>query len=254
MSKENETSAERKRNKSYVMKKSKEYAEAIAARIDNEEDKATIIRALSLSEEETPNANPAASRRRPVGTNMKRWVPENDEERAAISQILNELLTEYRKPAAETDEEVAQRFSDYYDRCAEEGRTPVWEEACLSTGYTVATLDAWATGEQPGLSYLSRDLVKKARAFQQAFDAKLVVNGKMNFLAYCFRSKCYYGMRDNAPLPVAPRNPLGNSYVSEKQLEERYMQGLNAPEYEDKTVGRGRKRKQDSDETLSADE
>ena len=57
-----------------------------------------------------------------------------------------------------------------------------------------------------------------------------------NFLAYCFRSKCYYGMRDNAELPETTRNPMGEANLTPKQLQERYLQGMRESDYEDKTV------------------
>ena len=63
-----------------------------------------------------------------------------------------------------------------------------------------------------------------------------VVAGKMNFLAYCFRAKCYYGMRDNAELPETTRNPMGEANLTPKQLQERYLQGMRESDYEDKTV------------------
>lgn len=224
----------------YVGTKGKQYAEAIAAQIKDEEKKAVVIEALTLSEEDMPDTNPAVvmtKKGKPSkhGANLKRWTPENDEDRAFVKQLLLELLTEYRRPAVTSDEELAERFSDYYDRCAREGRTPTWEEACLSTGYSAGRLDAWELGVEPGIGIMSREIVKKAKAFQQGFDAKLVVAGRMNFLAYCYRSKVYYGMRDNTELPVERSNPLGNANLTPKQLQERYLQGLNAPEYEDKT-------------------
>lgn len=218
----------------YARKRAKEYAESVAERID-EKDKATIINALTLPEKEMPDA----ALRRPGNKGeylpSRVWTPENDDDRAFVSQILRELLTEFRKPMVKDDDEMAERISDYYDRCANEGRTPVWEEVCLSLGYGLQKVNAIIHGTEPGFSSLSPEILKKAKDFQQSFDAKLVVAGKMNFLAYCFRAKCYYGMRDNAELPESTRNPLGEANLTPKQLQERYMQGLKPDEYEDKT-------------------
>ena len=225
---------------SYAKRKATEYAVEIAERIPDDESKQAIIKALDVPEENMPARDPKypTHKKPPVGTNPRRWSPETDEDRALVSQMLHELLTEYRKPPVRNDEELAQRFSDYYIQCAEEGRTPVWEEACLSTGYTAGSLWRWECGIERGFTDFSGDLVKKAKAFQQGFDAKLVTAGKMNFLAYCFRSKVYYGMRDNAELPESTRNPLGEANLTPKQLQERYMQGLKPEEYEDKTGGK----------------
>lgn len=226
---------EQKPPASYARKRAVQYAESVAERVD-EKDKATIINALTLPEEDMPDARvykKTTDRTKYLPTKV--WTPENDEERAFVSQILRELLTEFRKPVVKDDDEMAERISDYYDRCANEGRTPVWEEVCLSLGYGLQKVNAIIHGTEPGFSSLSGEILKKAKDFQQSFDAKLVVAGKMNFLAYCFRAKCYYGMRDNAELPESTRNPLGEANLTPKQLQERYMQGLKPDEYEDKT-------------------
>ena len=222
---------------SYARKRAVEYAESVAERVD-EKDKATIINALTLSEEDMPDARQyKKTTDRTKYLPSKVWTPENDEERAFVSQILRELLTEFRKPVVKDDDEMAERISDYYDRCANEGRTPVWEEVCLSLGYGFQKVNAIIHGTEPGFTNITAEILKKAKDFQQSFDAKLVVAGKMNFLAYCFRAKCYYGMRDNAELPESTRNPLGEANLTPKQLQERYMQGLKPEEYEDKTGG-----------------
>lgn len=219
----------------YARKRAVQYAESIAERVD-EKDKATIINALTLPEADMPDARQyKKTTDRTKYLPSKVWTPENDDERAFVSQILRELLTEFRKPVVKDDDEMAERISDYYDRCANEGRTPVWEEVCLSLGYGLQKVNAIIHGTEPGFSSLTCEILKKAKDFQQSFDAKLVVAGKMNFLAYCFRAKCYYGMRDNAELPESTRNPLGEANLTPKQLQERYMQGLKPDEYEDKT-------------------
>ena len=219
----------------YARKRAVEYAESVAKRVD-EKDKATIISALTLPEEDMPDA---ALRRKTDRTKYlptKVWTPENDEERAFVSQILRELLTEFRKPTVKDDDEMAERISDYYDRCANEGRTPVWEEVCLSLGYGLQRVNAIIHGTERGFTEITPEILKKAKDFQQSFDAKLVVAGKMNFLAYCFRAKCYYGMRDNAELPETTRNPMGEANLTPKQLRERYLQGMRESDYEDKTT------------------
>lgn len=226
---------ERHAPNNYARKRAVEYAESVAERVD-EKDKATIINALTLPEKDMPDA--ALRRKSDKGKYLptKVWTPENDDERAFVSQILRELLTEFRKPTVKDDDEMAERISDYYDRCANEGRTPVWEEVCLSLGYGLKKVNAIIHGEERGFTAITPQILEKAKDFQQSFDAKLVVAGKMNFLAYCFRAKCYYGMRDNAELPETTRNPMGEANLTPKQLQERYLQGMRESDYEDKTI------------------
>lgn len=220
----------------YARKRAVEYAESVAERVD-EKDKAAIVNALTLPEKDMPDARQyKKTTDRTKYLPSKVWTPENDNERAFVSQILRELLTEFRKPTVKDDDEMAERISDYYDRCANEGRTPVWEEVCLSLGYGLQKVNAIIHGTERGFTAITPEILKKAKDFQQSFDAKLVVAGKMNFLAYCFRAKCYYGMRDNAELPETTRNPMGEANLTPKQLQERYLQGMRESDYEDKTI------------------
>ena len=65
------------------------------------------------------------------------------------------------------------------------------------------------------------EIIKKAKSFLQSFDAKLVICGQLNFLAYCFRAKNYYGMVDKREVEVASnRDPLGER-MSLEELEAR---------------------------------
>ena len=40
----------------------------------------------------------------------RRFTPETDEDRALVSQLLNEALTEYRQPRVKSDDELAKRI------------------------------------------------------------------------------------------------------------------------------------------------
>ena len=132
----------------YARKRAVEYAESVAERVD-EKDKAAIVNALTLPEEDMPDARQyKKTTDRAKYLPSKVWTPENDDERAFVSQILRELLTEFRKPTVKDDDEMAERISDYYDRCANEGRTPVWEEVCLSLGYGLKKVNAIIHGEE----------------------------------------------------------------------------------------------------------
>ena len=66
-------------------------------------------------------------------------------------------------------------------------------------------------------------IIKKAKDFLKTFDAKLVITGKMNFLAYCFRAKNYYGMADKSEVVLTPNNPLGGARDT-KALEAQYIE------------------------------
>ena len=152
----------------------------------------------------------------------RRFVPETDEDKALVSQLIGEVLTEYRQPKVRSDEELQERLDDYFKRCAKNGQTPTVEEMCMSTGWTIQRVKDWEYGMNKGFSQETKAIIKKAKNFMQTFDAKLVISGKMNFLAYCFRAKNYYGMRDQQDLAFIQPNPLGE-ITDPETLQRKYL-------------------------------
>lgn len=147
----------------------------------------------------------------------------SDEDRALVSQLLTEVLVEYRQPKVKSDEELKERINDYYERCAQTGQTPTVEELYLSTGYAISTVKDWEYGRHKGFSPETAAIIKKAKGFMQTFDAKLVVSGKLNFLAYCFRAKNYYGMVDKQEMVLTPNQPQIEGLTPE-QLQRKYIE------------------------------
>lgn len=95
--------------------------------------------------------------------------------------------------------------------CAATGQIPTVEEMAMCTGYSQATIWDWENGRNHGFSTETSAIIKKAKDFLKTFDAKLVISGKLNFLAYCFRAKNYYGMVDKKEYVLEPRNPMGDA-------------------------------------------
>ena len=147
----------------------------------------------------------------------------SDEDRALVSQLLTEALVEYRQKKVKSDEERKERINDYYYRYAETGQTPTVEELYLSTGYAISTVKDWESGRHKGFSPATAAIIKKAKGFMQTFDAKLVVSGKLNFLAYCFRAKNYYGMVDKQEMVLTPNQPQIEGLTPE-QLQQKYIE------------------------------
>ena len=145
-----------------------------------------------------------------------------DEDRALVRKLLDEVLVEYRKPKVKSDEELAERLHDYFVRCAESGQIPTVEEMCMSTGYSYSTCYDWEVGRNKGFSSETSNIIKKAKEMLKTFDAKLVISGKLNFLAYCFRAKNYYGMVDKQEMVVTP-NVNNDSDYSADDIRRRYL-------------------------------
>jgi hypothetical protein len=147
---------------------------------------------------------------------------QTEEDRQLVKKLLDEVLVEYRQPKVKSDEELAQRLNDYFQRCAENGQIPTVEEMCMSTGYTYWTCYDWETGKNKGFSSETSQIIKKAKEMLKTFDAKLVISGKLNFLAYCFRAKNYYGMVDKQEMVVTP-NVNNDSDYNAEDIRARYL-------------------------------
>lgn len=148
-------------------------------------------------------------------------VIQNDEDRQLVSKLLGEVLTEYKKPKVKSDEELQARLNDYFQHCAETGQIPTVEEMAMSTGYCQSTIWDWEVGRKGGFTGSTGEIIKKAKEFLKTFDAKLVISGKLNFLAYCFRAKNYYGMSDKSEYVISPATQSENDYSAE-DIAKRY--------------------------------
>lgn len=154
--------------------------------------------------------------------NSKAGIIQTNEDRQLVTQLLNEVLIEYKQEKVKSDEELAARLSDYFDRCSKSGQVPTVEEMCMCTGYSQSTVWDWETGRNKGFSDSTSEIIKKAKGFLKTFDAKLVVSGKLNFLAYCFRAKNYYGMTDKTEYVLTPNTRNENDYDAD-EIRNRYL-------------------------------
>lgn len=156
--------------------------------------------------------------------NNKKELVKTEQQRAIARQLLRETLEAYRQPKVKSDEELAQRISDYFAKCAETGQIPTVEEMALSTGYSISTVWDWEVGRNKGFSPETSEIIKKAKDFMKSFDAKLVTSGALNFLTYCFRAKNYYGMVEKSEVVLTP-NPMGDG-SDPKAIADKYRDTL----------------------------
>lgn len=153
---------------------------------------------------------------------------QTEEDRQFVAKLLTEVLTEYTRPRVKNDEELQERLSDYFDRCAANGQTPTVEEMCMSTGFGHSYINDIECGRRKGFSPDTAVIIKKAKNFMATFDAKLAVSGKMNFLAYCFRAKNYYGMVDKQEHVITPTTGEEKE-LDREDIMKRYMLDENQP-------------------------
>ena len=152
---------------------------------------------------------------------QSKMAVETADDKKLVTTLLTEVLVEHKQPKVQNDEELAERFNDYFQRCATRGQIPTVEEMCMSTGYAQSTIWDWENGRRQGFSNSTAEIIKKAKDVLKTFDAKLVISGKLNFLAYCFRAKNYYGMVDKQEMVVTP-NVNNDSDYSKDDIMARY--------------------------------
>ena len=138
----------------------------------------------------------------PVIANTKLMGFEDDEEKSVfIATTINEIMEYYDAKPVKSSEEAEERIAQYFIRCAQKGIRPTVEEMSLALGVTRQTLHKWENGQ---LLTVRGDVIKKAKEIIATFDAKAVINNKMNPVTYFFRAKNYYGMRDQQEVVLTP--------------------------------------------------
>ena len=146
----------------------------------------------------------------------------SEEDRVLVGKLLTEVLVEHKKEKVKSDEELATRINDYFKHCATTGQVPTVEEMAMCTGYSISTVWDWEVGRNKGFSSDTSEIIKKAKDVLKTFDAKLVISGKLNFLAYCFRAKNYYGMVDKAEYVLTPNQKQESDYDAD-EISKRYL-------------------------------
>lgn len=159
--------------------------------------------------------------------NTKVATPQNDESRAMVSQLLSEVAVAARMPKVRSDDELAQRFEQYFDHCASNGIVPTIEEMYLYTGYSIGSVTNWLEGKH-GFSQHTASIVRRARDFVQASDAKLAISGKIDKILYIFRGKNFYSMTDSVKLDITQTSISEGKSVEE--LQEIYAKSVPSEE------------------------
>ena len=148
--------------------------------------------------------------------NTKVATPQNDESRAMVSQLLSEVSVAARMPKVRNDEELALRFEQYFDYCSTNGIVPTIEEMYLYTGYSIGSVTNWLEGKH-GFSQHTASIVRRARDFVQASDAKLAISGKMDKVLYIFRGKNFYSMTDSVKIDLTQASQTEGKSIQELQ-------------------------------------
>ena len=134
-----------------------------------------------------------------------------------MGAIVAECSRDFRQPVVKTDEECVERLTDFFMRYAESGGLPTVEKMCLCLGADIRTVADWQNGTK---GENRAQILKRAKNVLASIDADLVLKGHINPVAYIFRAKNYYGMKDQQDVVVQAKNIFGAD-VDRKEIERR---------------------------------
>ena len=123
-----------------------------------------------------------------------------DARRMALKNVMRFLpMTTKLEPItgfAEDDDKCAERIADFFEICTNEDITPTYELLGIYLGIARSTLNEWEQKRYKCITDTRAAMIHRAKETLAAYDAQLVVAGLMKETTYIFRSKNYYGMRD----------------------------------------------------------
>ena len=138
-------------------------------------------------------------------------------EMTSLATYVAECSRDFRQPPVKTDEECLERLTDFFLRYAEAGGLPTVEKMCLCLGIDYWSLRDWQNGTK---GETRAQIVKRAKSILASIDGDLVLKGMINPVAYIFRAKNYYGMKDQQDVVVQAKNIFGAD-VDRREIERR---------------------------------
>lgn len=132
--------------------------------------------------------------------------PDADDKAVYINKTVNELASLFYKEQPQTDQELAERFEEYFQYCAQTGTTPLLEKMALFVGIPYIKLEDWRTGKKLGTGPRCQEICTKAKDICYAFEAQAAMDNKINPVVYIYRSKAHFGYKDNPDVVLAVSN------------------------------------------------
>lgn len=165
------------------------------------------------------NENKPVKRKRPGAGNHKpaNMIDKSKLPPEEMRAIVAECSRDFARPIVKTDEECLERLTDYFMYYAQNGGLPTVEAMCLCLGTTIQTVSEWGQGTKGNAR---AEMIKRAKNVLAAIDANMVLKGMINPVAYIFRAKNYYGMKDQQDVVVQAKNIFGAD-VDRQEIERR---------------------------------
>lgn len=131
-------------------------------------------------------------------------IEQDDDKRKFLAKAIHNNLEFFNVGLnpVKSDEELCERLNWYFARCEETQQLPTVEKMANCIGYHRSTLHDWMNKRRQGFSVATADIIKKAFQILAALDAELAQEGKIQPVVYFFRSKNFYGMKDQQDVVV----------------------------------------------------
>ena len=148
----------------------------------------------------------------------------DDDKRDYAAKLLSNLSGMMLMPKVRSNHELVERIDQYLTLCSDQRIPPTWEGLGLFCGYTRATLWDWMTKKNKGFQdevgsgLLTSDVIKRAREILAAFDGTMAAAGKINPVAYIYRSSNFYGMVNKQTVAVEPMLEEHNAPRSPEEI------------------------------------
>ncbi len=133
-------------------------------------------------------------------------IEQDDEKRAFMAKSIENNLFFFNVGLnrVRNDDELCERLNFFFEQCAITQQLPTVEKMANCLGYHRQTLFDWETGKLNGFSEYTGKIIHQAKQILAGIDAELAQEGKIQPVVYMFRSKNFYGMRDQQDVVVTP--------------------------------------------------
>lgn len=162
--------------------------------------------ALDIYEAKTKEVMGTGSRYNFPNARMK-LLEADDEKRSFVAKCIENNLVFFNAGITHkvsNDEELCDRLNWFFSSCAESQQIPNLEKMCNAIGYHRNTVLEWETGAKAGFSPATGGIIHQAKQILASIDAELAQEGKTQPVVYMFRSKNFYGMRDQQEMVLTP--------------------------------------------------
>ncbi|HWT74324.1 MAG TPA: terminase small subunit [Mobilitalea sp.] len=154
-----------------------------------------------------------------ANSDFKNPIKSSPEELRKSMQKLK-VIYDWPKINLDSDTEVEERISLYFNYSMQQGLRPTIEGLALSIGISRNSLWEWETGRSRATSSNSRgDIIKKAKDYIAFLMSNEVMNGNINPVTWIFYAKNYFGMVDKQEINVSANNQLAPTMDLEQIAE-----------------------------------